>query len=74
MKTLFEKLKPQYKAKLESQAEFYPNSIKVIEHELKINTSFIDLKYGTVFELMNFCNLTNFNIVTIANLFDNDLE
>jgi hypothetical protein len=63
-------LKPKYKATLEKQAELYPNSIRTIEQELKRNTSFIDLKYGVVFELSHFCNLPDYYLSTIYNLFE----
>jgi hypothetical protein len=70
MNNLYDRLKPEYKAKLEEEAEFYPNSIRAIEQELKRTTSFIDLKYGTVFELSNFLILYNYDLSTIDNLFE----
>jgi hypothetical protein len=70
MNSLFDRLKPEYKAKLECQADLYPSSIKHIYMELKGSYSFIDLKYGSVIALSNFCNLHNYDISTINNLFE----
>jgi hypothetical protein len=70
MNNLFERLKPEHKATLERQADLYPSSIKHIYMELKGSYSFIDLKYGSVIALSNFCNLHNYDISTINNLFE----
>jgi hypothetical protein len=70
MNNLFERLKPEHKATLERQADLYPSSIKHIYQELNSSYSFIDLKYGSVVALSNFCNLPNYDISTINNLFE----
>jgi hypothetical protein len=70
MNNLFDRLKPEFKATLEKQAELYPSSIKHIYMELNGSYSFIDLKYGSVIALSNFCNLPNYDISTIDNLFE----
>jgi hypothetical protein len=70
MNNLYERLKPEHKATLESQADLYPSSIKHIYQELNSSYSFIDLKYGSVIALSNFCNLPNYDISTINNLFE----
>ena len=70
MNSLFDRLKPEHKATLERQADLYPSSIKHIYMELKGSYSFIDLKYGSVIALSNFCNLHNYDISTINNLFE----
>jgi len=70
MNSLYDRLKPEHKATLESQADLYPSSIKHIYMELKGSYSFIDLKYGSVIALSNFCNLSNYDISTINNLFE----
>jgi hypothetical protein len=70
MNNLYERLKPEHKATLESQANLYPSSIKHIYMELKGSYSFIELKYGIVIALSNFCNLPNYQITTIDNLFE----
>jgi hypothetical protein len=70
MNNLYDRLKPEFKAKLEEQSDYYPNAIKSIYQELKITSSFIDLKYGTVFELSNFLNIGKYDVTTIYNLFE----
>ena len=70
MNNLFDRLKPEFKTTLESQADLYPSSIKHIMQELNSSYSFIDLKYGSVIALSNFCNLPNYQITTIDNLFE----
>jgi hypothetical protein len=70
MNSLFERLKPEHKATLESQANLYPSSIKHIIQELNSSYSFIDLKYGSVIALSSFCSLPNYDILTINNLFE----
>ncbi len=70
MNSLFDRLKPEHKATLERQADLYPSSIKHIIQELNSSYSFIDLKYGSVIALSNFCNLHNYDISTINNLFE----
>lgn len=50
MKTLFERLKPEFREQLESQLERYPSSIGKIIDELKENYFYVDIKYGTVLE------------------------
>ena len=70
MNNLFDRLKPEHKATLEKQADLYPSSIKHIYQELNSSFSFIDLKYGSVIALSNFCNLPNYDITSINNLFE----
>ena len=70
MNSLYDRLKPQFKATLESQAELYPSSIKHIYMELNGSYSYIELKYGSVIALSNFCNLPNYQITSIDNLFE----
>lgn len=70
MKTLFERLKPETLAILQSEADKYPNSVKSLIQELKCNCYVIDLSYGTVISLSNFCNLRYYNLTRILNLFE----
>jgi ABC-type Zn uptake system ZnuABC Zn-binding protein ZnuA len=69
MNNLFDRLKPEHKATLEKQADLYPSSIKHIYQELSSSFSFIELKYGSVIALSNFCNLPDYRITNISNLF-----
>lgn len=50
MKTLFERLKPEFREQLESQLEKYPKTIERIIDELKENYFYVDVKYGIVLE------------------------
>jgi hypothetical protein len=70
MSNLFDRLKPEYKALLQDQAEFYPNAIPAIIEELKQESSILDLRYGTVRSLALYLNLKNSGITEIVNLFN----
>jgi thymidine kinase len=70
MNNLFDRLKPEYKALLVDQAEFYPNAIPAIIEELKKESSILDLRYGTVGSLALYLNLKNSGITEIFNLFN----
>jgi hypothetical protein len=70
MNNLFDRLKPEYKALLQDQAELYPVAIASFMEEFRNEKFVIDLKYGTVVSLSNFCNLVNYDISTIDNLFN----
>ncbi len=70
MSNLFDRLKPQYKALLQDQAEFYPNAIPAIIDELKKESSILDLRYGTVRSLALYLNLLNSEFTEILNLFN----
>ncbi len=69
MSNLFDRLKPEYKALLQDQAEFYPNAIPAIIEELKQESSILDLRYGTVRSLALYLNLLNSGFTEILNLF-----
>jgi hypothetical protein len=70
MKTLFERLKPETLLKLQKASEKYPNAIKSIIQELKINRFIIDLNYGTVISLSNFLDLKDYSLTEIYNQFE----
>ena len=70
MKNLFERLKPEHKAKLDIQAIDYPNAVKSAIKELTSEYSILDLRFGTVQSLAMYLNLKNANIDTILNLFE----
>ena len=70
MNNLFDRLKPEYKALLQDQAEFYPNAIPAIIEELKKESSILDLRYGTVGSLALYLNLKNSGFTEIVNLFN----
>ena len=70
MKTLYERLKPETLAILQSEADKYPNAVKSLIQELKGNRYIIDLSYGTVISMSNFLNLKNYQLTEILNLFE----
>lgn len=70
MKNLFERLKPEALAILQQEGEKYPNAIKSLIQELKINRYIIDLSYGTVISMSNFLNLDNYRLTEILNQFE----
>lgn len=70
MKTLYERLKPETLAILQSEGDKYPNAVKALIQELKGNRYIIDLSYGTVISMSNFLNLKNYQLTEILNLFE----
>lgn len=70
MNNLYERLKPEALAILQSEGEKYPNAIKSLIQELKINRYIIDLSYGTVISMSNFLNLDNYRLTEILNQFE----
>lgn len=70
MKTLYERLKPEHKAKLADEATRWPVIVKSIESELKRKYAILDLSYGGVCCIANSLDLKNSNIDTIMNLFE----
>jgi hypothetical protein len=73
MKTLLERLKDEHVIVLHHLGEEYPHSIDALFEELKNNTHWIDLTYGTVCYLIGGLKLTDYSPSTISNLF-NDHE
>jgi hypothetical protein len=70
MKNLFERLRPEYKAKLDEQAKEFPNAVAAFFEELKSESFVMDINYGTAVSLSNFLELPNYDFVTISNLFE----
>jgi len=70
MKTLFERLKPEYKAILESEGEKYPTSVNQLTDKLKSESVWTELTYGDIAMLVSHLNLKSYEPVTIANLFE----
>jgi hypothetical protein len=73
MKTLLERLKDEHVIVLHRLGEEYPHSIDALFEELKNNTHWIDLTYGTICYLIGGLKLTDYSPSTISNLF-NDHE
>ena len=70
MNNLYQRLKPEYKAKLDDQAIQYPNAIKAAVNELKQEQSVLDLRYGTAMSLQMYLKLKSADITEILNLFE----
>jgi len=70
MNSLFDRLKPEYKATLESQADLYPFAVASFMEEFRNANFVMDLKYGTAVSLSNFLRLKNYDFVSISNLFE----
>lgn len=70
MKKLFERLKPEYKAILESEGVKYPTSVNRLTDKLKSEVVWTELTYGEVSMLVTYLNLKSYNPVTISNLFE----
>jgi len=70
MKTLYERLKPELLAKMQSEGEQYPHAIKALMEELHNSKSVLDLTYGGAISMSNFLGLPNYSITEILNLFE----
>lgn len=72
MKTLFERLKPEYKAKLNDLLDCYPNVIKAVIDELHKEYSILDIRYGTAMSLQMYLNLESAGLTETLNLFEDN--
>lgn len=70
MRTLYERLKPEHKAKLDEQSVQYPNAVKSAVKELVSENSILDLRFGTVQVLAMYLDLMSADITQILNLFE----
>lgn len=68
MRTLLERLKPEYLELLELDAEKYPNLVYGIKKELLNNNSLLTITFLTAHQLSLCCKVT-FGIGEINNLF-----
>lgn len=71
MKTLLERLKPEYLELLESETEKYPNSINNIKKDLTENFSFGFLTITSAHSLCIFCKV-NLSVLELSNLFEKE--
>ena len=69
MKTLYERLKPEYKAMLESQSKTYKHSISLVTDSMKSKVIISDLTYGGIGVLVNHLNLKSYDPLVIYDLF-----
>lgn len=72
MKTLYDRLKPEYKIRLDQEAEKFPFSTNLLMSNLKTMHFYVDLRYGDIAILINHLNLKEYNPLTIDNLFQNE--
>lgn len=70
MSSLYDRLKPEYKAKLQLSAIEFPNTIQGLINELTENNSILYLRYGTVCTISMYLDLKFFDITEILNLFE----
>lgn len=68
MKTLLERLKPEYLELLESETSKYPNTYIIIKRELKTKIFFTDLTVGTAQRICEDFNVP-FELYCLNNLF-----
>ncbi len=71
MKTLLERLKPEYLELLDSEAEKYPISINSIKKDLIDNFTFGFLTVNSAHSLCLFCKV-NLGILELSNLFEKE--
>lgn len=72
MRTLFERLKPQNKAKFLDFVSKYPTIGEDIMNDLE-KSFIVSLRYGNVLELNRICNYdSTFSYSTISNLFEEE--
>lgn len=70
MRTLFERLKPEYKAMLESESRTYKHSISLVTDSMKSKVTISDLTYGEIGVLVNHLNLKSYDPLIIYDLFE----
>jgi hypothetical protein len=68
MKTLLERLKPEYLQLLETETSKYPNTYLMIKNELKTKIFFTDLTVGTAQRMCSDFNVP-FDFLIINDLF-----
>ena len=71
MKTLLERLKPEYLELLNTEAEKYPNSINSIKKDLTDNVTFGFLTVNSAHSLCIFCKV-GLSIIELSSLFDKE--
>lgn len=72
MKTLLDKLKPEYKAKLEAEREIYGIAIDITYQRLNEVELYIHLPYLVISSLVAFLNLNDYSPKTISKLFNEE--
>lgn len=71
MRNLYERLKPEYKAKLDEIKDKYPNTYEDIDYKLKTNRFYTELTIGLVGSICSLIGLT-FTLSNFIDLFDEE--
>jgi hypothetical protein len=71
MKTLYDKLHKKHKAQLNRNCILYPAMAKSVIDSLKENTSWLDLKYREVIDLLQLTTGEDTTITNVDKLFEN---
>ena len=72
MKTLFEKLKHEHLIQLNENTKRFPTMTKSVIDALKENTSWLDLKYREVIDLLQLTTGEDTTITNVDKLFENE--
>ena len=68
---MYERLKDEYKQKLDKEAEQYPTLVKSIEKYLEQSHTLYDFPYGSMHDLYHICkNERSFNYLEASELFE----
>jgi uncharacterized protein YkvS len=70
METLFEKLLPEHKERLEKEADTFPNIVKDLKIKLKENHLIVELTIGDAFKLLDSTTKKSVNFSNLNELFE----
>ena len=59
-KTLWERLHPEYKKAIKNLKKYYPLTFKDLKNELKNETIWVNVRYGTASRIMDECDISFF--------------
>lgn len=69
MRTLIERIKPEYMAQMEEVYAKYPTLLEIFKEDLSKTFFFTNLRYSTVLELCNTCNIDFRNVGSVFESF-----
>jgi hypothetical protein len=58
--TLWKKLHPEYKKAIKNLKKHYPITFEDLKNQLKNETSWVDVRYGTASRIMDECDISFF--------------
>lgn len=70
MKTLYERLKPEHKDVLNSEANKYPHSIVSLVKSMDNTNTYLDLTYAEIGMLVTYSGLKDYGPASIDGLFE----